>query len=195
VAKSEVQLSLDSTPPDAPVTREDTGETVGRTPLTVALPQSRDVLSFRFEKPGHTATSYKVIPDLDKVVKVDLPSEEPPAGERRGGGVVPSRKAAAATRASGKVARAAAVDAAAGAGAKGGHDCTLSIATFPWTELWIDGKDTGQRTPVVHLPVTCGPHKLGLRRHDLNLDRVEHVTAVRGVELKQHYELGDDYGE
>ena len=30
--------------------------------------------------------------------------------------------------------------------------CLLSVASFPWTELWIDGKDTGQRTPVVHFP-------------------------------------------
>jgi serine/threonine protein kinase len=193
-AKSVVQLSLDSSPQDAQVTREDTGETVGRTPLTITLPPSHDVLSFRFEKPGHSATSYKVIPDLDKVVRVDLaPEGPPPGGERRAAG--PSRKAAAPARPSSKAARAAAAVDAAAAAAKAGHDCSLSIATFPWTELWIDGKDTGQRTPVVHLPVSCGPHKLGLRRHDLNLDRTEHVTAVHGVELKQHYELGDDYGE
>ena len=43
------------------------------------------------------------------------------------------------------------------------RDCSLSVASFPWSELWIDGKDTWQRTPVVRLPVTCGEHKLGLR--------------------------------
>jgi hypothetical protein len=71
----------------------------------------------------------------------------------------------------------------------------LSVASFPWTELWIDGRDTGQRTPVVHYPVACGPHKLALKRRDLKLDRVESVTLVPDHELKQHYELGDDYGD
>ena len=52
-----------------------------------------------------------------------------------------------------------------------------------------------QRTPVVHYPVACGPHKLALKRRDLKLDRVESVTLAPGHELKQHYDLGDDYGD
>jgi hypothetical protein len=71
----------------------------------------------------------------------------------------------------------------------------MSIASFPWSELWIDGKDTGQRTPVVHYPVSCGGHKLTLKRRDLKLERVQQVTVAPGHELKQHYELSDEYGD
>ena len=70
----------------------------------------------------------------------------------------------------------------------------MSIASFPWSELWIDGKDTGQRTPVVHYPVSCGAHKLTLKRRDLKLERIQQVTVAPGHELKQHYELSDEYG-
>ena len=79
-------------------------------------------------------------------------------------------------------------------GADSPRNCLLSVASFPWTELWIDGKDTGQRTPVVHYPVSCGAHRLNLKRRDLRLDRVEQVTVAPDHELKQHYELGDEYG-
>ena len=71
----------------------------------------------------------------------------------------------------------------------------LSIASFPWADLWIDGKDTGQRTPVVHYPVSCGAHKLTLKRRDLKVDHAEQVMVAPGHELKQHYDLGDDYAE
>jgi len=71
----------------------------------------------------------------------------------------------------------------------------MSVASFPWADLWIDGKDTGQRTPVVHYPVSCGAHKLALKRRDLKVERVEQVTVAPNHELKQHYELSDEYGE
>jgi hypothetical protein len=175
-----VRVSFDSSPQEAEVVREDSGELVGRTPVTIALPQARDVITFRFDKPGHSSVRYKVIPDLDKAVRVDLVSDrvvDPPPHRHRpapgslAGGPPPAQAAAPAT------------------------DCVLSVASFPWTELWIDGRDTGQRTPVVHYPVACGPHKLALKRRDLKLDRVESVTLVPDHELKQHYELGDDYGD
>jgi hypothetical protein len=75
---------------------------------------------------------------------------------------------------------------------EGARDCILSVASFPWADLWIDGKDTGQRTPVVHYPVSCGAHKLALKRHDLKIDRNEQVMVAPGHELKQHYDLGGD---
>jgi hypothetical protein len=68
-----VRCSLDSTPQDSVVTRLDSGRVIGRTPLTIALPKSQEVIAFRFEKPGREAVVYKVIPDLDKAVRVDLP--------------------------------------------------------------------------------------------------------------------------
>jgi serine/threonine protein kinase len=187
-AKDTVEISLDSFPQDAQVIREDSGQVVGRTPVTVTLPQSRDVISFRFEKGGHTPTSYKVIPDLDKAVRADLavsPAAEPKHAavtrkpSVRGHGAEPKTRVSEEPAPAGDQPRA----------------CLLSIGSFPWTDLWIDGKDTGQRTPVVHYPVSCGAHRLNLKRRDLKLDRVEQVTVAPGHELKQHYELGDEYGE
>ncbi len=75
------------------------------------------------------------------------------------------------------------------------RDCSLSVASFPWSELWIDGKDTGQRTPVVRFPVTCGEHKIGLRRRDLKIDRSEQVTLTPERELKRHFDFSDQYVE
>ena len=56
--------------------REDSGEALGRTPLTITLPQGSEVISFRFEKAGHASISYKVIPDLDKSVRAELMAAE-----------------------------------------------------------------------------------------------------------------------
>jgi hypothetical protein len=190
-AKTTVDISFDSFPQDAQVIREDSGEVVGRTPVTVALPQGREVISFRFEKAGHTPTSYKVIPDLDKAIRADLAVE--PAVEPKRGPV--AHKAPAAHGRPGADAKSRAASDEQAPAADQARSCLISVGSFPWTDLWIDGKDTGQRTPVVHYPVSCGAHKLNLKRRDLKLDRVEQVTVAPGHELKQHYELGDEYGE
>jgi serine/threonine-protein kinase len=193
-AKTTVDISLDSTPQDAQVIREDTGAVVGHTPITISLPQGRDVIAFRFEKAGHVAASYRVIPDLDKSVRAELlpsPVDEPkhaPPPLRHG---PPARGRG---QASSKDARPAISETPAPA-VEQGRGCVMSVASFPWAELWIDGKDTGQRTPVVHYPVTCGAHRLTLKRRDLNLNRVEQVTVAPDHELKQHYELSDEYGD
>jgi serine/threonine-protein kinase len=80
-APAQVRCSLDSTPQDAEVIRVDSGALVGRTPLTVELPRSPNPVTFRFEKAGYHAAVHRVIPDLDKAVRVDLviapPATEP----------------------------------------------------------------------------------------------------------------------
>ena len=193
-----VEISLDSSPQDAQVIREDSGEVVGRTPLTITLPQGRDVISFRFEKPGFAATSYKVIPDLAKPVRAEL-TAEPTAEPKHAVASQPHRAApphlhaAAAHEARMEARPEAPVEST--PGAQQARDCLLSVASFPWADLWIDGKDTGQRTPVVHYPVSCGVHKLALKRRDLKVDHAEQVMVAPGHELKQHYDLGDDYAE
>ena len=189
-AKQTVRVSLDSSPQDAQVIREDSGEVVGRTPLTIELPQSNDVISFAFEKSGHASASYKVIPDLDKSVRAEL-AAEPVAAPKSAS--KPGRSSASRGRHVAAAAAPAAV--AAIAAAPQARDCSLSVASFPWSELWIDGKDTGQRTPVVRLPVTCGEHKLGLRRRDLKIDRSEQVTLTPERELKRHFDFSDQYVE
>jgi hypothetical protein len=76
-----VRCSLDSTPQDAEVIRVDSGAVVGRTPLTIALPQSPNAVEFRFEKSGYRSSVYRIIADLDKAIRVDLlptaPAAEP----------------------------------------------------------------------------------------------------------------------
>jgi hypothetical protein len=195
-AAKAVEISLDSTPQDAQVTREDSGEVVGHTPVTISLPPGRGVISFRFEKPGFAPASYRVIPDLAKSVRAELaaaPLESPKhvAAAVQAHRPAPSHGHAGAAHeahpAAAPVEHVPAADAP--------RDCVLSIASFPWADLWIDGKDTGQRTPVVHYPVSCGAHKLSLRRRDLKIDRSEQVTVAPGHELKQHYEIGDELAD
>ncbi len=203
-AAAKVEISLDSTPQDAQVTREDSGEVVGHTPVTITLPQGRDVIAFRFEKPGFAPASYKVIPDLAKSVRAELMTAPPTADEAKHAAAVAQvrrpppprgRVVAPLHAAAGHETHPAAAAESAAPAAEGARDCVLSIASFPWADLWLDGKDTGQRTPVVHYPVSCGGHKLTLRRRDLRIDRTEQVIVAPGHELKQHYELGDDLGE
>jgi serine/threonine-protein kinase len=192
--KPTVEISFDSVPQDATVKRDDTGEVVGRTPLTISLPQAREVVSFRVEKDGYAATVYKIIPDLSKAVRVELNAQ--PVAEVKPAPVTshhtppPAHGRAAATHGARPTSAGETAPAADGA-----RDCLLSIASFPWADLWIDGKDTGQRTPVVHYPVSCGGHRLTLKRRDLKVERVEQVTVAPNHELKQSYEISDDYGE
>ena len=187
-AKQMVRVSLDSSPQDARVTREESGEVVGRTPITIELPQGSDVISFVFEKAGHAPANYKVIPDLDKAVRAEL-TAAPAAAPKPAS--PPSRSAHGRKRQE----AASGPPAAQAAAAPQARDCSLSVASFPWSELWIDGKDTGQRTPVVRFPVTCGEHKIGLRRRDLKIDRSEQVTLTPERELKRHFDFSDQYVE
>ncbi len=68
-------------------------------------------------------------------------------------------------------------------------ECRLTVGSYPWSDLWIDGANTGQQTPVVGLPVTCGPHRLEFKRPDLKVDQEERVTVSEGREFKREYEL------
>ena len=70
-----------------------------------------------------------------------------------------------------------------------GAKCSVTIGSYPWSELWVDGADTGQQTPVVALPLACGPHRLELKRRDLKIAQVENVMLNEGREFKRHYEL------
>ena len=65
----------------------------------------------------------------------------------------------------------------------------MTVGSVPWAELWIDGKDVGQPTPVVHLPVTCGAHKLRFKRSSPEIDHVESVNVSPGQELKKNFNL------
>jgi serine/threonine protein kinase len=178
-APSQVRFSLDSNPQDAEVTRVDTGEVMGRTPLTVMIPQSAAMISFRFDKPGFDSSFYKIIPDLDKAVHVDLTP-------------VPAAHAAAAPAAVAHAAPARAAHGKHGAAAPApaaAEQCYATIGSFPWAQLWIDGHDSGQHTPVVHFPIPCGSHKVNLKRADLQVNQAVEITLAAGKEFKHNYQL------
>jgi hypothetical protein len=200
-----VHLSLDSTPQDAQVIDVASGRVVGRTPVTIAHPPSGDVLAFRFEHLGYTSAVHKVIPDLDKAVHVDLEKEigiEPPASpaaspSRPANPVLPARgqplSRAARLREAARASKAAqSARAATVATAPAARECRLTVGSFPWAELWVDGTYSGLHTPVVQLPIGCGAHKLRLKRADLRIDHPVDVTLTAGRDFKQQYQLGSD---
>ncbi len=185
-ALATVRLSVDSNPQDAEVTDVGSGRLLGRTPFTAALERGTAALTFRFVKAEHHPALYKIIPDLDKNVRVDLQpdatTKEPVPVERRAVTRAPVAKKYARPVPAAKGTRAlVAVPAA--------KDCLLTIGSVPWAELWIDGKDVGQPTPVVHLPVTCGVHKLRFKRSSPEIDHVESVNVTAGQELKRNFTL------
>ena len=72
--------------------------------------------------------------------------------------------------------------------AVGGGDCTITVGTRPWSEIWIDGKNTGRHTPYSE-SINCGKHKLTFKRPDLNLTRTEAINVRAGEKFKQSFSL------
>src|SRR4030095_2245368 len=48
------------------------------------------------------------------------------------------------------------------------QSCAVSVNSVPWSEVWIDGENTGRHTPLVDLPIDCGQHRLDFKRPDLH---------------------------
>jgi serine/threonine-protein kinase len=112
------------------------------------------------------------------------PAVEATAGERRAPARTRSHGGGAAT----KTPTAAAVEPAPEAASASGT-CRITVGTYPWSELWIDGADTGQQTPVVGMTVPCGSHRLQFKRRDLGIEQSERVILNEGVDFKRQYEL------
>jgi serine/threonine protein kinase len=180
-----VRLSVDSNPQDAEVTDVDSARPLGRTPFTVTLNRGTTTLTFRFAKAGHVPVLYKIIPDLDKTVRIDLPQEAPAKQPAVRVEPTPVTRAPIARKKAAPAPRTVRAQVAAPAS----KDCLLTVGSVPWAELWIDGKDVGQPTPVVHLPVTCGAHKLRFKRTSPEIDHVESVNVSPGQELKKNFNL------
>jgi hypothetical protein len=77
-----------------------------------------------------------------------------------------------------------------GGGAGGG--CSITINSVPWSEVWIDGKNTTKHTPVVDYPLPCGKHKLNFKRPDMQIDQTEPINVKAGQPFKQRYTLATD---
>jgi serine/threonine protein kinase len=74
----------------------------------------------------------------------------------------------------------------------GGGDCSITVNSVPWSEVWIDGKNTSQHTPVVDYKLPCGKHKLSFKRPDMQIDQTEPITVKSGQNFKQRYTLATD---
>jgi hypothetical protein len=76
----------------------------------------------------------------------------------------------------------------------GGGDCSITINSIPWSEVWIDGKNTTKHTPFVDYKLPCGKHKIAFKRPDMQIDQTESITVKPGQNFKQRYTLatGDD---
>ena len=71
-------------------------------------------------------------------------------------------------------------------------DCTMTVNSVPWSEVWIDGKNTTQHTPIVDYKIACGRHKLAFKRSDMQIDHSESITLKPGQAFKQRYTLATD---
>jgi hypothetical protein len=86
-------------------------------------------------------------------------------------------------------------DAKAGAKAaadSGSGDCSITIGSRPWAEVWIDGKNTNRHTPFADYKISCGKHKIVFKRADLNIDQTENITVSPGEKFKQAFSLMND---
>src|SRR4029079_6607463 len=73
-----------------------------------------------------------------------------------------------------------------------GCDCSITVNSVPWSEVWIDGKNTTKHTPVVDFKVPCGKHKLAFKRPAMQIDQTESITVKAGQAFKQRYTLAND---
>ena len=67
--------------------------------------------------------------------------------------------------------------------------CRMTINSSPWSEVWIDGKNTAQHTPLVDYRVRCGRHHVEFKRKDLRIDQIETLVVVPNRTFKQLYVL------
>ncbi|HEX4404468.1 MAG TPA: protein kinase [Polyangia bacterium] len=73
-----------------------------------------------------------------------------------------------------------------------GSDCTITIGSRPWAEVWIDGKNTNKHTPFADYKIACGKHKVQFKRADLQIDQTEAITVSPGEKFKQSFTLVTD---
>ncbi|HSZ83772.1 MAG TPA: protein kinase [Polyangia bacterium] len=78
------------------------------------------------------------------------------------------------------------------AGDATGSDCTITIGSRPWSEVWIDGKNTNKHTPFADYKIACGKHKVSFKRADLQIDQTESITVQPGEKFKQSFTLVTD---
>ena len=82
----------------------------------------------------------------------------------------------------------------AGAASEGG-ECSITIGSRPWSEVWIDGRNTTKHTPFADYKVPCGRHKISFKRPDLQIDHSESISVRAGQKFKQSFTLETEQPE
>ena len=75
-----------------------------------------------------------------------------------------------------------------------GAECAMSVNSVPWAEVWIDGQNTSQHTPVVDYRLPCGRHRLAFKRSDMHIDQAQEISLKAGQPLKQVFTLAAPSG-
>lgn len=163
VAVAEAMLAVESVPDGALVL--DSGEPLGRTPLTIRLRPGDHNLTV--ERPGFEPiqqlvkleagamtklpfTLRRVRPEASTQVREEA-RPPPPSKTLRGSGYV-------------------------------------TLDTRPWTEVSIDGVASGS-TPLFQLPVSPGTHVFRVRNVEAGIDEIRSVTVVDGKTAKLKWDL------
>ena len=71
----------------------------------------------------------------------------------------------------------------------GAQPCVVSVNSVPWSEVWIDGKNTGKHTPFVDVEIGCGEHRIDFKRPDLQIAESESIVVKPGQTFKRRYTL------
>jgi len=76
-----------------------------------------------------------------------------------------------------------------------GGDCSITIGSRPWSEVWIDGRNTTKHTPFADYKVPCGRHRISFKRPDLQIDHTETISVRAGQKFKQSFTLETEQPE
>jgi hypothetical protein len=128
------------------------GKTPDKTPAVAAKTKEPEPPR---EKPKAAKTPDISLPDEDKPKKV-ASADKPAAADK-----TPSEKPAAAEKGS-------------------GADGWLRLGSKPWTNILVDGKDTGLHTPQTHLKLAPGSHRITLTNPQFSIKETFSVDIKAG---------------
>jgi len=73
-------------------------------------------------------------------------------------------------------------------------ECAIRLGTKPWTEVWIDGRNTNSHTPYSEA-IPCGSHEITFKRDDLGLTKSMTITLKDGETVKRSLVLQEEETE
>ena len=147
------------------------------------------------EPPSGSGASPSSAEGSHRAAKTTAGSESPPSGSPSSGTTAASTSGSV-SASSGRERRRRQRESDDGAGSEDssakvveGGDCSITVNSVPWSEVWIDGKNTTKHTPFVDFKLPCGKHKLAFKRPDMQIDHSESITVRSGQPFKQRYTL------